>query len=288
MRKNLLTVLLLLVIIGIIAGAGFLGWRFIQGRNTQPPAKLPNKEDQKKERVAKQEVLLESIKEIVATESPGTSLSLAIYDLKNDEYFGVNDTQPQHAASVSKVLTAVYVLDQVEKGKVSLADPLGAYNVEFQLEKTVNQSDPETWALLDERFKPVDQNKFAKSIGLENTDVRIGKNIMAPKDVAILLKKLAKGELLKDYHRDKLFIYMQNTESENYFSPSFKSSGLPFYHKTGKFESEAHDAAIVNHPENPFVLVVFSVNNSNLDPNTRGPVLQTLASTVLDYFDSLD
>src|SRR4030067_2826220 len=242
MRKNLLTVLILLVIIGIIAGTGFLAWRVIQGRNTQPPQKLPNKEDQKKERVAKQEVLLESIKEIVATESPGTSISLAIYDLNNDEYFGVNDTEPQHAASVSKVLTAVYVLDQVEKGKASLADPLGAYNIEFQLEKTVNQSDPETWALLDERFKPADQNKFAQAIGLEKTDIRIGKNLMAPKDIAILLKKLAKGELLKDYHRDKLFTYMQNTESENYFSPIFKSSGLPFYHKTAKFESAPPDA----------------------------------------------
>src|SRR4030067_3759547 len=217
MRKNLLTVLILLVIIGIIAGTGFLAWRVIQGRNTQPPQKTPNKEDQKKERAAKQEVLIESIKEIVATESPGTSLSIAIYDLKNDEYFGVNDTQPQHAASVSKVLTAVYVFDQVEKGKASLADPLGAYNVEFQLEKTINQSDPETWALLDQRFDPVEQNKFAKQIGLTSTDIRLGKNLMSPKDVATLLKKLAKGELLKEIHRDKLFSYMQKTESENFF-----------------------------------------------------------------------
>ncbi|OGY25199.1 MAG: hypothetical protein A2Z11_01815 [Candidatus Woykebacteria bacterium RBG_16_43_9] len=294
MKKFLLTSLVIIAIAAFLVGIGFIAFRFLENRNTQLPgisqeqAEKKSAQEKKKERKAKQEVLVETVKEIFAAVSPGTSASLAVYDLKHNEYFGFNDTDPQHAASVSKILTAVYVLDQVEKGKASLADPLGAYNVEFQLEKTINQSDPETWALLDQRFDPVEQNKFAKQIGLTSTDIRLGKNLMSPKDVATLLKKLAKGELLKEIHRDKLFSYMQKTESENFFSPAFKLTGVTFYHKTGKLEGEAHDAAIVNHLDNPFVLVIFSVNNSNLDPNTRAPVMEKSAAAVLDYFDNLD
>ncbi|MEX0621570.1 MAG: serine hydrolase [Candidatus Woykebacteria bacterium] len=294
MKKWLPITLIVIVSVAFLAAIGFAGYKFLKSRNAQVPgigqkeAEKLDSAEKKKERKEKQEVLIEIIKELFSIEAAGTSFSLAVYDLKHNEYFGVNDTEPQHAASVSKVLTAVYVLDQVEKGKANLADPLGAYNVEFQLEKTVNQSDPETWAFLDEKFKPADQNKFAKSIGLKNTDIRLGKNLMAPKDVAILLQKLADGQLLKDTSRDKLFTYMQNTESENFFSPSFKLAGLTFYHKTGKFDAEAHDAAIIQHSENPFVLVVFSVNNTNLDPNTRAPVMQKVASAVVDYFDTIN
>lgn len=287
MKKALPKVLILLVIGVVIAALGFLTYRFFQNRSAQPPQKIANKQSEKAERKQKQEVLLETIKEVASLESAGTIISLAVYDLKHGEYFGFNDTDPQHAASVSKVLTAVYVFDQIEKGKTTLAEPLGAYNVEFQLEKTVNQSDPETWVILDGRFKPEEQNKFAKSIGLDNTDLRLGKNMMSPKDAATLLKKLAKGELLRQVYADKLFTYMQKTESENFFSPIFKQQGVLFYHKTGKFEGEAHDAAIVKHKRNPFVLVVFSVNNTNLDPNTRAPLMQKIASLVYDYFDSL-
>lgn len=293
MKKLLKPALITLAVSIVIAGISFAGYKFFQSRSSSIPgttseeAKKQSEAEAKKEREQKQAVLLDTIQELFTLESPGSTYSIAIYDLKNDEYFGVNDTEPQHAASVSKVLTATYVLHQVMEGEATLAEPLGAYNVEFQLEKTVNQSDPETWALLDERFKPEDQNVYAKDIGLKNTDVRLGKNLMSPEDAAILLKKLAENEILSEVYINKLLSYMQNTESENFFSPTFKLNSLNFYHKTGKYQGEAHDAAIVEHKENPFVLVVFTVNNSNLDPNTRAPIMQKVSSTVLDYFDSL-
>jgi|GEM_PF-3398122 len=288
MKKYLPASLLIIATLVIVGALGFLTWRFFQGRSTQPPQQIPTKLDTKEKRAEQQEVMFETIKEIFSQESPGTSFSLAVFDLKHNEYFGLDDKVPQHAASVSKILTAVYVFNQVEKGEASLADPMGAYNVEFQLEKTVKRSEPETWALLDERFKPEDQNKFATSIGLTTTDIRIGKNLMSPKDVAVLLKKLAKGEILTESNRNKLFSYMQKTESEDFFSPAFKLEGVAFYHKTGKYLGEGHDAAIVQHQSNPFVLVVFSNNNTNPNLIGRGTVLTKVASRVYEYFSELD
>ncbi|MCH7541683.1 serine hydrolase [Patescibacteria group bacterium] len=287
MKKILLTSLILIVTVGIVAGTGFLAWNFLRGRSTEPPQKLPTKVDQKQEREQKIEVLVESMKEITSSESPSTSFSLAVYDITHGEYFGFNDEKPLHAASVSKLLTATYVFDQTEKGKVNLADPMGAYNVETQIKFLINQSSQDSWDLLDERFNPIDQNKFAKGLGLSTTDVRRGKNLMSPKDVATLLKQLVKGEILTEGNRNKLFSYMQNTESEDFFSPALKLQGSLYYHKTGKYLGEGHDAAIVQHPTNPFVLVVFSNNNTSPNLIGRGSVMIKIADMVYEYFDGL-
>jgi beta-lactamase class A len=287
MKKYLpasLTIIVAVVIIGTLA---FLTWRFFEGRATKAPQHTPTNLNSKEQRAQKQEVLIETTKELFSAESTGTSFSIAIYDLKNGEYFGYNDEKALHAASVSKILTAVYVFDQIEKGKASLADPMGAYNIEFQLEKMINISNAESWDFIDERFKPTAQNKFAKKIGLTATNIKRGKNLMSPKDVATLLKQLAKEEILSEDHRLKLFTYMQKTESEDYFSPAFELEGATFYHKTGKYLGEGHDAAIVEHASNPFVLVVFSNNNTVTDLVTRGSVMTKVASLVYDYFDEM-
>ena len=294
MKKLLLKGALILLIIAIVAGLGFLVWNFFQSRNTQIPgiteeqANKKKQEENQKERAEKQEVLIETVKEIFAQDSPGTTFSIAVYDLKRNEYFGFNDTDAQHAASISKILTAVYSFDQVEKSNVSLSDPLGAYNIETQIKFLINQSSQDSWDLLDERFKLAEQNKFAKSLGLNATDVTRGVNKMSPKDTATLLKKLQKGEILKQFNRDKLFSYMQKTESEDFFSPALKLEDARFYHKTGKYLGEGHDAAVVEHDSNPFVLVVFSNNNTNTNLIGRGKVMTQVASEVYGYFDSLN
>ena len=219
-------------------------------------------------------------------EAPGTTYGLAVYDLNNDEYFGSSDKKAQHAASVSKVLTSVYTYKQAEDGAIDLADSLGAYNVETQIKFLVNQSSQDSWDLIDELVGRETQNKYAKKIGLKSVDLRLGKNLMSPKDATMLLVKLVKGELISDTNRDKLFSYMQNTESEDYFSPGFPQ-GTIFYHKTGKYLGEGHDNAYVYHEKNPFVLTVFSVDNVNQGSLGRGKIMTLLATEVYNYFDSL-
>jgi beta-lactamase class A len=294
MKKILLRLLIVVFILAFIGGVGFLGYRFIQNRNTEVPgvsekeAEKRSQEESKQARKEKQEFLIDIAKEIFYQESPGTSFSIAIYDLNNSEYFGLNDEESQHAASVSKLLTAAYIYDQAEKGKADLSKIVGAYNIETQIQYLINQSSSDSWEYLDKEFKPAQQNAFAKSIGLEATDVRIGKNKMSPKDVATLLKKIAAEELLNEINRNKLFGYMQKTESEDLFSPAFKAEDVSFYHKTGKYLGEGHDAAIVNHPENPFVLVVFTNNNTNTNLINRGAAMSKIATAVYEYFDDLN
>ena len=286
--KQKLPVVVIIILILILAGLLiYAGYFLIKKRGVPEPPSQSSKLSEE-ERVARREALLETIQEITKGESAGTEFSVGIYDLKRDEYFGYNDEKAQHAASVSKVLTAVYIYDLAEKGKVNLGEPMGLYNIETQIQFLINQSSPDSWDLLDTRFKPEDQTTFAKKIGLTASNIRLGKNLMSVKDVTLLFKKLAQGELLSESSRTKLFSYMQNTETEVYFSPSFKRADVKFYHKTGQIGGEAHDAAIVEYKPNPFVLVVFSNNNVSPNITGRGKIMELTAQTVLEYFSQIN
>ncbi len=286
--KKALRVVLVIVVSAVLLVAAV--WVVVSLTKHTP--KPPSKQAESKpavsaaQRKEKQIALLEEIKEIFNQVSVGTAYSIGIYDLKNNEYFGFNDTVSLHAASVSKVLSATMLLDKIERGEISLSDPMGAYNVEFQLEKMINISNQDSWDLIDTKLGKKPQDEFAlNSLGL-SAAVNMTDNKMAVRDIAILLTKLAKGQILTDASRQRLFGYMQNTESEDFFSPTFSQANLTFYHKTGKYAGEGHDAAIVE-GKHPFVLVLFTVNNTNPDLINRGTVMIKTAQAVLDFFQSI-
>jgi len=178
------------------------------------------------------------------------------------------------------------LLDKVDKGEIKLSDQMGAYNVEFQLEKLINISNEPSWALIDEKLGVDTQTVFAKErLGLTGVDMK--NNLMTVKDVTTLLTMLAQGKVLSESSRAKLFSYIQKTESEDLFSPALFKANVTFYHKTGKYLGEGHDAAIVKHRKNPFVLVAFSDNNTSPDLIARGKTLTKVAETVLEYFNEI-
>ncbi len=288
--KKLLPLVAIIIILGAIVAGGYFAFKAIREEGSTVVFENLSDEEQKakesKERKDQQDLLLEKLKVLFEQKSAGTSYYIAIYDLTNEEPFGLDDTKPQHAASVSKVLTAVYTYHLAEEGKIKLSDPLGAYNVESQIMFLVNQSSQDSWDLIDDLVGRKSQNTYAKSIGLKSIDLRKGVNKMSPRDATMLLVKLAKKELISEQNRNKLFSYMQNTESEDLLSLGFPK-GTIFYHKTGKYLGEAHDSAYVKHERNPFVLTIFSENNTSQGAAGRGKIMSLVALEVYNYFDSL-
>lgn len=230
---------------------------------------------------ASQDELLKRIKNLFFEANPDIDFSISIHDLKNDTAFGYNDQEAQHVASVAKVLTAIYLLRQVEDEKIKLKDPMGTYNVEFNLKQMVNQSNTIAWEMIDERLGIEPQNNYAHSIGLNSVNFR--DNLMSPKDAAKLFVKLYKGELLDEPHQRKLFSYMQNTETENLITPAIPKD-VPLYHKSGLYDGEVHDVAIVDHPTRPFVLSIFTVNKLMPDYEGRAALIQKIAAQVYAFF----
>jgi beta-lactamase class A len=288
--KKLLALVAAIIILGAIVAGGYFAFKAIREGSSTVVSENVNEEERKaketQERKDQQDLLLEKLKVLFEQKSSGTSYFIAIYDLNNDELFGLDGAKAQHAASVSKVLTAVYTFHLAEESKLKLSDPLGAYNVETQIMFLVNQSSQDSWDLIDDLVGRKSQNAYAKSIGLKSVDLRKGVNKMSPKDATMLLVKLVKGELISEQNRNKLFSYMQNTESEDLFSTGFPK-GTIFYHKTGKYLGEAHDSAYVKHERNPFVLTVFSENNTSQGAAGRGKIMSLVALEVYNYFDSL-
>lgn len=271
-----LTTIILILILG-----GFLFKNYRQkDQSTNSNTKTEQTTPTPKPPKISQEELISQIKNITA-KSPDTEFSISIIDLSSNIQFGINDDISQHAASVSKVLTAAYLLKQTEEGKYKLSDPLGAYNIEFQLKQMVNQSNNNSWDLIDNLVGFTAQEQYAHSIGL--TSVDIGNNKMSSKDAASLLSKIYKGEILNEQSKKRLFSYMQNTETENLISPAIPKD-VTFYHKTGLFEGEVHDAVIVDLTSYPYVISVFSVNTLVPNYESRGKIMQEIAIAVHNYF----
>jgi len=287
MRKFILILVLVIFVLSIGFAAFLVFKSFRHGEEkvvSQNFETTYTSEELKASRSEKQKALIETLQKMFAEGSPGTTFAVSIYDLNNDEGFGFNDEKAIHAASVSKILTATYAFKEVEDGKRSLTDPLGTYTLEWQVEKMINISNNPSWDLLDKTLGLKNQEAYARSIGL--TTVKLDGNVMSPKDVRTLLVKLAKKEILNDFHRDKLFSYMQKTENETMI-PQGLPKEIVFYHKSGAFEGEYHDAAYVVHPKNPFILIIFSINRIAPNYEARGAIIAKATKEVAKYFDGL-
>ncbi|MBI4100241.1 serine hydrolase [Candidatus Microgenomates bacterium] len=224
--------------------------------------------------------LLSKIANLFSAANPDIEYGIFVYSLKTGRNFGFNEVGARHAASVSKILTATYLLKNVEDGKVKLNDKMGTYNVEFNLKQLVNQSNNISWNMIDDLLGVEPQNEFAKSIGLSTFELR--ENTLSPKEAAMLFIKIYKDGLLNESSRRRLFSYMQNTETENLIPPAIPED-IPLYHKTGMFEGEVHDVAIIDHPTNPFVLSIFTANKLYPDYEGRAQLIQKVASEVYAY-----
>ena len=79
---------------------------------------------------------------------------------------------------------------------------------------------------------------------------------------------------------------MKNTETENRISPAIPT-GVSFYHKTGTFGGGVHDAAIVIHPKNPFIITIFTNDSKGTPWETRFTSIQNSAKAVYNYFSEV-
>jgi len=241
----------------------------------------PKKEEPAKDHSAARTKLLSDLQDTLGIHE---SFAVSIYDINNMEGFGINETQSLHAASVMKLLVATAALEAVESGKYSLKTPLAGQTLGWQLQQMINQSNNNSWDAFNRLLGFKKEQTVSDSLGL--TGVVVKKNYMSTKGVAELLLKLYKGEVLTTEHRDLLFSYMQDTETENRISTGIPD-GVSFYHKTGSLNGEVHDAAVVINPNDPFILVIFTDDTTGLPWSQRFAAFKKATQATYDYFSSI-
>lgn len=181
--------------------------------------------------------------------------SVSVVDLNSGTTIQTGDSYPFIAASTTKLLTALLYLSNVEKGQTDLNTTIGGKPAREQLRLAVNQSDNSAWRELNNYLVRDNLDAYAKQQGLTSYDVT--RNTITSNDMALLMAKIHKRELLNDEHTKLLLSWMQNT-SEERFIPSAIPQGITLYHKAGYLAERVHDVAIIDNGSAPYVLVIYS------------------------------
>lgn len=193
---------------------------------------------------------------------PGLQIGVSVINLNTGEKFNYGVQDPYIGASVSKLITASLYLHNVEDGNASLLDTINDQPAKYKLQQMIEQSDNDAWVAFNSILGHDNLQNYAQQIGLQNYNAT--DNTVTPSDVALLLQQLYTGKLLSKTNTQLLLSYMQNANEADYI-PAAVPSGVKVYHKAGYLDDRAHDAAIIDNGQNPYILVVFTKSSDAYD-----------------------
>ncbi|MDQ3239703.1 MAG: class A beta-lactamase-related serine hydrolase [bacterium] len=205
-------------------------------------------------------------------------VSIVYENLKTKERAEINPNIPRIGASTTKLVTAIYILNQIEKGKIKFDDKLGNYNVKFQFQQLINQSNNISWELFLDLGGRNNISNYAKNIGIKDFD--ISKNTITANDMAHLLKRIYQKELLSEENTQYLISLMKNTEDDTFVSHT--KEDLNLFHKNGKLDGVVNEAIIYNKENNPFVLAIYTDGKEVMKYEERRKLFYLIIDVVLE------
>jgi beta-lactamase class A len=256
-----------------------------QKAKTTTPAVLSATETVQAEEPAKKTVDMTALKPAVEqiTKKYPYNTSVVVIDLNSGNSMQSGDSAPYVAASTTKLLTALFYLHRIEEGKEDLNQIIAGKTAEEQLKLMINRSDNTAWAQLNGYLRSANLQEFAHAQGLDSFNAT--KNTLTSDDMAKLLAKIYKKELLNADHTKLLFSWMQNTSEERFIPPAITANSK-LYHKAGYLNDRAHDVAIVDNGTTPFALVIYSKSyNNTYDFNLGQKLFKQITSQVITTYN---
>jgi beta-lactamase class A len=250
--------------------------------------------------------------EIAAVISPYLVFTPGVFviDLETGGYVDVNGNSAIAAASTIKVPILVAFLQDVEAGKIQLEEKLtlkaefratGSGNMQHQKPGTeytaldvatrmITVSDNTATNMLIDRLGGMEVlNQRFQEWGLTNTTLRNplpdvqGTNTSSPKELAILMARVMRGELLSAASRDRIIEIMQQTENDDLL-PKGIGEGAKIAHKTGNIGAMLADVGIVNLPSGKRYVIAVMVQRPRRDLRAQ-KIIQQISSTAYQYFN---
>lgn len=209
-----------------------------------------------KEYKAINELQLESDISTVITGNSSLDIGVSIIDIRTGKQYTYGVDVPFIAASVGKILSACYLLHEIEAGKYTLDQQIGRNSARVQIQKMISISDNEAWRAINGELGRPALQAYAASVGIENYDSE--KNTVTPSSVAALLNKLYGHQLLNKDNTSFLLANMRTDMEEIQFIRKYIDPATAVYHKAGWLDDRAHDTAVVDNGDRPYVLVIFS------------------------------
>lgn len=213
----------------------------------------------------------------------GLDISVSYRDLTTNKQLHYGNSDAYGAASVTKLITAIYYLNQVDAGKRSLSDAVGGRTAQEQIRLLIEISDNAAWELLDGVLGGGNLESYASSVGLKQFDHNI--NRVSADDIALLLEKLYRGQLLTESNTNLLLGHLKKANYRQYIVAAVPSSS-DIYHKVGYLGDRVHDAAIIDNQKFPYVLVVFTKSKSGgYDFISGGNLIKAITKSVQKTYD---
>lgn len=212
----------------------------------------------------------------ILAENSGYRIGVVVQDTRGGEPRGYGDGSEFVAASTAKIITAAAYYHLVETGEKSLDVPLGSYDAAFQLQAMVNTSSDDSWLLLMQDIGYPKLIEYAASIGISYDPEQ---NLLAPAEMAGLLKQLSTGKLLNAEHTQELLGYMQQTNNERLI-PAAVGPDITVQHKYGEVEGYVHDAALLTSGERSYALTIYTWGE-DLESEERLAVFHELTDVVV-------
>lgn len=213
------------------------------------------------------------------------NIGVSIVDLKSGESQNYGLDVPFDAASTGKVLSAAYLLNQVEAGKQNLSSPMGGHTIGDQLSTMIEKSDNNAWTLINTELGHKNLTNYARSVGA--SDYEAVKNTMSPKSLASVLAGIYQSKILNQANRDLLLGHMKNANKTDFILSALPGN-ITSYHKAGWLDDRSHDSAIIDNGKHPYVLVVYVKGRTSDDTAQRVAVIHKITNATVAHFISKD
>jgi beta-lactamase class A len=220
----------------------------------------------------------------ILARNPSVKISVATVDLDNDQAANFGSSNAFVAASTAKLITAACFLHSVEQGQDSLDEQLDGYSAQFQLQQMINQSDNDSWNVLNSAVGLNNLLKYAQANGVGSYN--LDQNSLTAADEAQLLTRLYKGQLLNQQHTQLLLGYMQHTNEEEMI-PSAVPSGVTVNHKYGLLDGNLHDVGVLTYQGHSVALAIYTDADDLSDQTARIATIQDITKAVVQFYFGL-
>lgn len=222
-------------------------------------------------------------------------------DLKSGETFGKNQKESFTAASTVKIAFAAYVMNKIDSGAldrnkkwvyksedyeegtgVLIGYPFGTlFPVTEFVKITLSKSDNAAANVILRYMGLNNIQKFLLSKEIYGFD--LAENTATPESMAKLMKMIYDGQIVSKDSADELIGYMKDSITPDRIVAGVPDE-VPVAHKIGTEVRAISDAAIIYHPKNPYILVVYS-KDTNGEDEPRDAIKE-ISKKVYEYFDS--
>lgn len=227
-----------------------------------------------------------------------------LIDLKSGQVLGINHREEFHAASTFKLPMNLFLYEQVAAGKIDPGTkltylkrhreggtgilqykPVGStYSIAELSVYSIVYSDNVATNILLSYLGRTNVKDYMRNIG--GTVVDDDRNVTCPEDMANYMNCLLKFAAEHPEHGNLLIHYLANTVY-NERLPKPLPASVKVAHKIGNwpYTGTYNDVGYVEHPENPYIIAVFSKNTESRE--RAFAVIRKISGMVYDYQSSL-